>query len=434
MLEMETREADRAQEDQERENARVSGEVPDAAATEMQVEPSVPDDVAEVMNLARSLAAGLAVPSQPTPPPVDVAPSQQPPAEPVTEGSGSGAAEAVPAPAASEQRITISIHGEDVDITDTGIDPTFLEALPDDMREEVLSQHHRETRSPRRPDPAPDAPPSQINAEFLDALPPDLRDEVLRQEAAEQRREQAAARAAAAAAAPSDDQPDAAEAVQDDEPMADVLFGGEPGPGNFLRESLNIPPTVRRPGAGLSSLLGSGLAPDAAGGSSQSKKTVIHREAIQLLDKSGLATLVRLLFFPQPLRRNSLQKVLVNLCENSRTRTELINLLLTILQDGTRDVSAVDKSFSQMSLRANKSTGPKETPRRKVPDTPGGALPHFPGESVPNLIAQRCLEALMYLVSSNDQSPLFFLTEQEIVVGLSRRGTKKGKGKEKVGI
>ena len=33
------------------------------------------------------------------------------------------------------------INGAEVDIIDTGIDPTFLEALPDDMREEVLNQH-----------------------------------------------------------------------------------------------------------------------------------------------------------------------------------------------------------------------------------------------------------------------------------------------------
>ena len=39
------------------------------------------------------------------------------------------------------ERVTVMIHGSAVDITDTGIDPTFLEALPDDMREEVLNQH-----------------------------------------------------------------------------------------------------------------------------------------------------------------------------------------------------------------------------------------------------------------------------------------------------
>ena len=51
--------------------------------------------------------------------------------------------------AASEPaaRVTVLVHGSPVDITDTGIDPTFLEALPDDMRQEVIQQHMRERRT-----------------------------------------------------------------------------------------------------------------------------------------------------------------------------------------------------------------------------------------------------------------------------------------------
>lgn len=416
------------------------------------------DDLAEVMSLARSLAAGLAgftgSPAATTTPATPVPAVQAPASEPQQEeeeprdemddddedddegdegpeASGSGA----------QERVTIFIHGNEVDITDTGIDPTFLEALPDDMREEVLNQHFRESRTSA---PAP-AVPSQINSEFLDALPPDLRAEVLRQEAAEQRREQAVARAAArdagadveAEAGPADIDPADFLASLDPQLRQAVLLEQEDGflstlPANLVAEAndLRQQGNARR-AARQAANPPPPTFPQAAPGATPKKP--VHREAIQLLDKSGLATLVRLLFFPQPLRKNALQKVLVNLCENSRTRTELINLLLTILQDGTRDVSAVDKSFSQMSLRASKHLGgAKDTPRRKVgAETPGGGLPHFPGESVPNLIAQRCLEALMFLVSSNDQAPLFFLTEQEVVVGLNRRSSKKGKGKEK---
>lgn len=361
--------------------------------------------------------------------------------------STSGAEEAAPA-----ERVMIEIHGEMVDITETGIDPTFLEALPDDMREEVLNQHFRESRSAA---PVP-AVPSSINSEFLEALPPDLRAEVLRQEAAEQRREQAASREAAAgeeegaregAAVRMPAEVDPAtflatlaphlrEAVlleQDDEflatlPAALVAEANQLRANAMEQERRNgrVDPSLqqaRRNRTGA--LVPINLAPLA-------KKPPVHREAIQLLDKSGLATLVRLLFFPQPLKKHILPRILIRLCENSRTRSELINLLLTILQDGTRDVSAVDKSFSQMSLRASKSLNTKETPRKKVGlDVPGGALPQFPGESVPNLIAQRCLEALTYLVGANEQASLFFLTEQEIVVGINKRSAKKGKGKEK---
>ena len=440
----------------------------DSAGDSMQ-EGNAMDDIAQVMELARSLAAGLAetvaatdaipanapVPApvaptpaaEPAPAPVEASTSTAeavaPPAqeeepraeEPAQEEAGEAAVEASGSGAAAA-RVTIEIHGETVDITDTGIDPTFLEALPDDMREEVLNQHFRESRAVA----PPQAVPSSINSEFLDALPPDLRAEVLRQEAAEQRREQAVSRAAAGIAGEGEEGEDDDGAGPIDVDMDPETFFGAIAPGlqqagllpqggAGIAAAAGVPrgvPTARRGGARI------GLAPTPRLVQPVAKKPAAHREAIQLLDKSGLATLVRLLFFPQPLRKHALQKVLVNLCENSRTRMELINLLLTILHDGTRDVSAVDKSFSQMSLRASKSLGVKDTPRRKIgADTPGGALPHFPAESVPNLIAQRCLEALMFLVSSNEQSPLFFLTEQETIVGLNRRSAKKGKGKEK---
>ncbi|KAG6892026.1 hypothetical protein C0992_002216, partial [Termitomyces sp. T32_za158] len=69
---------------------------------------------------------------------------------PVDAGAESSVqpAESSSAPVSSE-RITVLIHGSSVDITDTGIDPTFLEALPDDMREEVLNQHVRDQRAAR---------------------------------------------------------------------------------------------------------------------------------------------------------------------------------------------------------------------------------------------------------------------------------------------
>ena len=478
-------EAKKKQEEEEAEERRRQEAESASAAASMEVDQpasDIPDDVAEVMNLARSLAAGLAVPSTNSPTP-DATRSATPsvPAQPIPssssttepsnameeeeeepvaaapETSGSGAQQPV-------ERVTIMIHGEEVDITDTGVDREFLEALPDDMREEVLSQHFRETRSSG----PPPAVPSHINSEFLDALPPDLRAEVLRQEAAEQRRQdEAAARANRGEEAQDqardeqdedEDRDQDQDQDQDDEGAGVALGGMDPAAllaGLVGQAAFGGPPPGaeglpgfaefmaqgapgRRTGGDVARRLAGGPrgagAGNPGGAAPPIKKSVPHREVIQLLDKSGLATLVRLLFFPQPLRRNSLQKVLVHLCENSRTRVELINLLLTILQDGTRDVSAVDKSFSQMSIRASKSllAKDKDTPKRKVPETPGPStsLPHFPGESVPNLIAQRCLEALAFLVNANDQTPLFFLTEQE--VALSRRAAKKGKGKEKV--
>ena len=67
-------------------------------------------------------------------------------------------------------RITVSINGETVDLTDTGIDPTFLEALPDELREEALLSQQLSSRMAR--------PSRQIVPDFLDVLPRSLRAEL----------------------------------------------------------------------------------------------------------------------------------------------------------------------------------------------------------------------------------------------------------------
>jgi E3 ubiquitin-protein ligase HUWE1 len=153
-----------------------------------------------------------------------------------------------------------------------------------------------------------------------------------------------------------------------------------------------------------------------------------------LLDKSGIAALVRLLFFPQASKKNLLFKVLVNVCENARTRAELFNILLGILQDGPADLAAVDKSFSQLTVRnTSKPQTPKLIGKQKAPSEFLTALPPQSAriEAVPDLVVQRCLESLTYIVSTNELASLFFLMEHELPAGLRKSSGKKGKGKEK---
>lgn len=349
------------------------------------------------------------------------------------------------------ERITITIHGEEVDITDTGIDITFLEALPDDMREEVLNQHFRE----RRPAPSAANAPTEINSEFLDALPPDIRAEVLQQEAVEQSRRdrEAAARAereaaeAAGALAPQAAELDPASFLQslDPELRNQVLMEQEEDflqslPGDIMQglQDRSTVQTARRRFDPATVGGGSGQqgeASAAGGTAAPAPKKPPPRDAIQLLEKSGIASLVRLLFFPEVSRRSTVPRVLVNLCENSKTRFELLNMLLTVVQDGTGDLSAVDKSFAQMSIRAGKANAtPKATPKKKgLSETPGPAslFSHLSAESVPTFIAQRCFDALYQIVTSNEQAPLFFLTEHDVLVGLKRPVNRKAKGKER---
>ena len=353
------------------------------------------------------------------------------PPDTTTSQEGSGE----PGPANRPERITVVIHGSPVDITDTGIDPTFLEALPDDMREEVVNQHIRDQQAARMERP----PDSQISAEFLDALPPEIRAEILHQERIEQARrraeERAAASSAGAAPAPVEMDPASFIASLDPQLRQDVLMDQDEGfiqtlpshiiaeAGAFRERAPRQPPRI------------TGSRTEAVNTAAITRKPQAPRDAIQLLDKSGVAVLVRLLFFPQISRKNVLYKTLVNLCENSKTRAELFNFLLNILQEGTGDLAAIDRSFTQMTIRNSKGPTQVHRPAGKQKTGPeylsSLSAHHPPSEVVPDLIAQRCLEALSYIVTSNEASSLFFLTEQEMAVGLRRHTSKKGKGKEK---
>lgn len=331
------------------------------------------------------------------------------------------------------QRVIVVIHGNPVDITDTGIDPTFLEALPDDMREEVLNQHVRDQRAARIERPAD----SQISPEFLDALPPELRAEILQQESIERARQRVETASQPGGVADLD--PATFIASLDPQLRQVVLMDSD----DMLIQSL---PSQMLAEAGISrnhlqniraAQPDSTTRPQATQSAPQpAQKPPASRDAIQLLEKPAIAVLIRLLFYPHTLKKNLLYKVLVNLCENSKTRTDLFNLLLNILQDGSGDLAAIDRSFAQMSFRSSKQATqqtPKAVGKQRVPSDYFGVLasPHGQNEIVPELIVQRCLEALTYIVSFNELSSLFFLTDHELPAGLRRHASKKGKGKEK---
>ncbi len=333
-------------------------------------------------------------------------------------------------------RVTILIHGAEVDITETGIDPEFLEALPDDMRADVVNQHLR-AREPEQPRMEQVAS-SSISPEFLDALPPEIRAEVIQQEAIEAARRAQRDNAAAAA--------NAGDATRAAAPSADAggfLAGMHPSlrdvvmmePDNDFLAALGLDP-IRR--GGRERFPGEpSRHPPAA-----DHATSVTRDAIQLLDKNGIASLVRLLFFPDLSRRNYLLKVLANLCENARSRAELINLLLGVLVDGTGDVAlAADAKPSKIRMLAAAAT-PKGTPRRKnFPETPSVPISnmfgHLQSDNIPAFVAQRCFEGLSHIIAANEQASIYFLTENEspsmvsTPANLRKSTSKKGKAKER---
>lgn len=250
------------------------------------------------------------------------------------------------------------------------------------MRREVVNQHFRDSQTQDQA-----VRNSDISSDFLDALPFEIRNELLRQERADtERRSRSETPAPAAAPAPFT----ASIVLQQFEDVLNSLPSRSNNP--VLSQ---VTPTVKKSS---------------------------NKDSMQLMDKCGITSLLRLIFIPEPCAKSVLNRILTNLCENSRSRAELLNILVSILEDGIHDLAAVDKGLSELSLKADRPQKIKWGP------PVGDEI-----KNVPNLVAQRCLEALTLLVTSGSSSSRFFLTETDKDhVFKTPRSSKKGKEKEKL--
>ncbi|KAI7053599.1 hypothetical protein KC352_g45109, partial [Hortaea werneckii] len=190
-----------------------------------------------------------------------------------------------------------------------------------------------------------------------------------------------------------------------------------------------IPPGMPRPVGGLPRIVPGG--PERAERADQAAREASRqrRPVIQMLDKPGVATLLRLMFVSLHHKaKSNLHSILSDVCKNTQNRAEVISILLSILQDGTADVSAVERSFAQLSLKAKQLPGPK-TPQ-PLKRTPTGLAAAPSTELSPLNIVQHCLTTLNALSLDNAKVPSFFLTEHETAGGQKVKATKKSKGKE----
>jgi E3 ubiquitin-protein ligase HUWE1 len=254
------------------------------------------------------------------------------------------------------ERQIIMIDGIPVDITGSGIDITFLEALPDDLRQEVIQEHMRERTIARQEMVTGSL---NLNPDFLNALPPDMRQEVIEQERleAENRR------------------------------LADERATNRTA--NALLESNPKP------------------------------KAPTSKESAHLLDGLGIASLLRLIFLPEAGEKDALEKLLCNLCENSRSRTDILGFILAVLVNEPGNLVGVEKVFAQMLGKPQ--FGSSDT---NITST----------NEISYLVSQRCLEVLAYLSSQVSSIGKYFLTETEIpIFPKTPRGVKKGKGKDRLG-
>jgi E3 ubiquitin-protein ligase HUWE1 len=357
--------------------------------------------------------------------------------EDVEQPEAEDSAEAAP-------KVVTNIRGRDVDITHLGIDLEYLEALPEDMREEVIMQQFQEQRSQERTETAAAGQPSrssEINREFLDALPPDIQAELLASEAADRRRrerDEARRRAAAGGNAPA---PQAG-----DMDMADffatlnpalrqqVLMDADAGtiagmPAEYQAEARALLGNIQRRGAARERPLIDGPENEEEEAPEQEEQRV-RRPVIQMLDKSGVATLLRLMFVAmQDSARTTMQAILSDICKNTQNRAEVISILLSILQDGSSDANALEKSFAQLTLRAKQMSGQK-TPQPLKRSLTSSQITSPSTDISPLMIVQQCLATLTHLANENPRVSSFFLSEHETSISQKAKSSKKGKGKE----
>ncbi|KAI8684605.1 HECT-type E3 ubiquitin transferase [Fusarium keratoplasticum] len=348
----------------------------------------------------------------------------------------------------NEPRVVTTIRGEEFDVTELGIDPEYLAALPEEFREEVIAQTLTTRRSQAREE-ATTGESTEVFQEFLDALPDELRREIAHQELQEQRRRaredqsRQTTTTGGQTAVPEMDTasilltfpPELREQVlidQGEELMAHLTpeMAAQARALSQLNNSHSVitgrtPPgvnTARQPGP-----------PRPQTGNKAQRRTVV-----QMLDKAGVATLLRLMFIAQQGSiRNYLFSVFADVCENKQTRLEVISTLLQILQDGSTDMGAVERSFGQLSLKARRPKDKEseqrtpQTLKRSLTGLTSSATTQTNSETSPLLIVQQCLDLLVELSTKNPHIPWLFLTEHETVGSTLKRSlSRKGKVKD----
>lgn len=285
-----------------------------------------------------------------------------------------------------QEPIYVNIEGTEVNIAGTDIDPEFLNALPEDMRAEVLVQHIRE----RRADVVHGNTSSrEVGSEFLNSLPEDIRNEILEQEAAEERLSNVIRRADESNTEENED----FNMLQDEEDDNDA------------HETSSIHDTVE--------------VQEEQGTEEQKKKQgKVYFEP--LIDRQGTAALMKSVFIVQPyIQREIYHELFLKLCSSKQNRNDIVNILLMILQEGAVDQNSLERIYGMIVARSQGNTR-----------TSNSAVKQLPPDTTPLTVANQAIEILQYLIDSDSKIKFFFITEHEnLLVSRNKRDDSKMKDK-----
>ncbi|KAL2584822.1 hypothetical protein GLYMA_14G183000v4 [Glycine max] len=282
------------------------------------------------------------------------------------------------------------------------IDPAFLDALPEELRAEVLSAQQGQVAQPSNVE---SQNTGDIDPEFLAALPADIRAEVLAQQQAQRLHQSQELEGqpvemdtvSIIATFPSDlreevllTSPDTILANLTPALVAEANMLRERFAHRYSRTLFGMYPRSRRGETSRREGIGSGL--DGAGGTISSRRSsgvkVVEADGAPLVDTEALHAMIRLFRVVQPLYKGQLQRLLLNLCAHSETRTSLVKILMDLLMlDVKRPVSYFSKVEPPYRLYGCQSNVMYSRPQS------------FDG--VPPLLSRRILGILTYLARNH---------------------------------
>ncbi|XP_075041003.1 E3 ubiquitin-protein ligase HUWE1 isoform X9 [Mixophyes fleayi] len=337
--------------------------------------------------------------SCPVPPSAEL-PSSRDPAVALLATDSSGILEEPLPSTSSEEDDPLAVSFLGINLPE-GVDPSFLAALPEDIRREVL-QNQLGIRPPARAPPtaAPVIPPPVVNSagvtevspEFLAALPPAIQEEVLAQQRAEQQRRELAQSTTSDTpmdpvtfiqTLPSDlrrsvleDMEDSVLAVMPPDIAAEAqalrreqearqrqlmherLFGHSStsalsailrSPAFTSRLSGNRGVQYTRLAVQRGSTFQMGSSSTHTRPASSNVDSLLRLRGRLLLDHEALSCLLVLLFVDEPkLNTSRLHRVLRNLCYHAQTRNWVIKSLLSILQRSSESELCIESPKSSL--------------------------------------------------------------------------------------
>lgn len=339
----------------------------------------------------------------------------------------------------SSERQIITINGVEYDLTGTDIDLEFLQALPEDMQQEVVTEHLRE-RGMLQPNNVITSVPNQdgesggISDDFLDALPDDIRQELLDLRNS-QHRSTILDGPSIDIDVPTDfNNPDITLPVAFDGIRRSNWFGNRSNPRENDRSFvINLNSTL----------------PEA-----ESDDITKDCEALRIMDKETMMNILSTMLLPQSNIaygsvnfQQVLHSIMSSIVSNQQARADILDLILMLMLEGTADFNRIQSIVKESANSPNNDEandtsessvvggGIQELIKLVPVSSSGRSLwpvkkrkmyvhQHVRLLKTPFLnliVCQKMLSMLLYLVSKNDDVQKYFTSESENFINLMKK-------------